>query len=173
MEVPPAGSKMAQDGPKMGPERPQDASRYLSWSRGRRHDQKQPFSFSRLQVFPVFVALDVPKMHPRGPQLTPRWPKIAPTWAQRGPKIAPSWPQVASRYLSWSNGRRHKQKLWFSCCFAPFLRNTMAPRGPQLAPRWPKMAPRWAQRGPRIAPRWPQDASRCLKIPILVQRTST
>ena len=149
MEVPPAGSKMAQDGPKMGPERPQDASRYLSWSRGRRHDQKQPFSFSRLQVFLVFVALDVPKMHPRGPQLTQRWPKIAQTWAQRGPKIAPSWPQVASRYLSWSNGRRHKQKLPFSKGFCTF---SSKHDGPKRPPAGPKMA-QDGQDGPKEAPR--------------------
>ena len=49
----------------------------------------------------------------------------------------------------------------------------MMMRCPKMAPRWPKMDPRWAQRGPKIAPRWPQDASRCLEIPILVQRTST
>ena len=117
--------------------------------------------------------------------------RMSPRWAQRGPKIAPRWPQHASRYRSWPKARRHKQKHALLLEVVFLCVTWTSPRWPQEAPSWPqdgpktvqeapnwpqygpKMGPRWLQDGPRETPRWPKMATRSLKIPILIQSTST
>ena len=148
---PPNVPRWVQRGPKIAPRWPQHASRYPSWPKARRHDQKHMFL---LKVFFVSVTRTLP----RWPQEAPSWPPDGPKRPPDGPKRAQESPKMAAKcFKRFYLGPEYLdiiKTIRFSCVFLA-----------QAPQRWPQLAPSWPKDGPKMGPRWPPTGPKMVLRP--------